>query len=318
MTDRPLVSFCLASYNQREYVGAAVESALAQDYPHLEIIIADDGSTDGSPALIRRLVEGDSRVRILPSERNLGRARNYERMYALAQGELIVSADGDDISEPNRVSALVAAWLADGKRAMALYSDGIKIDPQGRTLPGGLGRRSHLWPLGAVMAFSPRVVREFPPIEVEGASQDHVFAARAVMLGSELTVDAKLVRWRVGSGISSLYRSRRKVDSEMAVMRLASARQVLADLDCREDKGPALPELRRRYEEYVRQNEWERDLSGDFPWRVRWRAFRSLFRGAMLTRGAWLRLPYLLPKRMGDVIYGVELRLRFLRRRCSR
>ncbi len=160
------------------------------------------------------------------------------------------------------------------------------------------------------MAFSPRVVREFPPIEVEGASQDHVFAARAVMIGSELTVAAKLVRWRVGSGISSLYLSRRKVDLAMAEMRLASARQVLLDLACLERQGRGCPDLRREYECAEWRNELERDLAnGGSLWR-RWMLYRVLFWGSMLTMGALLKFPYLLPRAIGDLIYWMELRLR--------
>ena len=48
MSDCPFVSFCMTSYNQREYALIALKAALAQDYPNMEIIVADDASTDGS------------------------------------------------------------------------------------------------------------------------------------------------------------------------------------------------------------------------------------------------------------------------------
>ena len=52
--DMPFVSFCMTSYNQREYALMGLDAAIKQDYPNLEIIVSDDASTDGSVCALRK------------------------------------------------------------------------------------------------------------------------------------------------------------------------------------------------------------------------------------------------------------------------
>lgn len=91
---QPLVSIIMAMYNDRAYVAEAVESALAQAYPNIELIVIDDGSTDGGHEIVESF--RDSRIRLhrtanrgLPAARNLG--------VKLAQGQLITFLDSDDL-----------------------------------------------------------------------------------------------------------------------------------------------------------------------------------------------------------------------------
>ena len=57
MNDKPKVSFCIISYNQERYIKEAIESAFAQEYENLEIIISDDASSDSTPFIIKEMVE---------------------------------------------------------------------------------------------------------------------------------------------------------------------------------------------------------------------------------------------------------------------
>jgi glycosyltransferase involved in cell wall biosynthesis len=78
-----------------------VDSALAQDYPNLEIIVSDDASTDDTAAVIA--ARGDPRLRYHRNQNNLGRAGNYRNtLYHLATGEWVVNLDGDDYFTDNK------------------------------------------------------------------------------------------------------------------------------------------------------------------------------------------------------------------------
>lgn len=91
----PLVTINIPTYNQSRYIRRAVESALAQDYPNLEVVVADDQSPDDTFAVAQASM--DPRLRVVRNARNLGRIGNYRHMlYELARGEWVVNLDGDD------------------------------------------------------------------------------------------------------------------------------------------------------------------------------------------------------------------------------
>jgi len=107
----PLVSVCIIAYNQIKFIEEAIESAVSQDYPSLEVIVADDGSTDGSaelilqyalkyPGIVIPLVEGP----------NLGITGNCNRALQRCQGKYAVFMGGDDVLLPDKVK-LQVDWL---------------------------------------------------------------------------------------------------------------------------------------------------------------------------------------------------------------
>jgi glycosyltransferase involved in cell wall biosynthesis len=91
-----LVSLLIPTYNQAGYLKQAVESALNQEYPHLEVIICDDASLDWDPDLLAEFA-ADPRLRIHRNQVNLGRVGNYRHgLYDLASGYWVLILDGDD------------------------------------------------------------------------------------------------------------------------------------------------------------------------------------------------------------------------------
>jgi glycosyltransferase involved in cell wall biosynthesis len=96
---RPLISVLLPVHNRPQWVGRAVESVLAQDYPHVELIVIDDGSTDGTPAAIEQL--GARLVHLRQARRGPYAARNHGLSHA--QGDLIAFIDSDDQWYPDRL-----------------------------------------------------------------------------------------------------------------------------------------------------------------------------------------------------------------------
>lgn len=99
----PLVSIIIGNYNYDRFVGQAIESALNQTYPHVEVIVVDDGSTDRSREVIREY--GD---RVIPIfKENGGQPSNYNAGFIASRGEVICFLDSDDLFLPNKAEEIV-------------------------------------------------------------------------------------------------------------------------------------------------------------------------------------------------------------------
>ncbi|AYC34554.1 glycosyltransferase [Pseudomonas cavernae] len=106
MSEQPLVSVIIASYNHAPYIEASILSVLAQSYPHIELLVVDDGSKDDSVERIRRLQEQhgfDFRT-----QANQGLARTLNDCIARSRGSLIAPLGSDDIMLPERIATQVA------------------------------------------------------------------------------------------------------------------------------------------------------------------------------------------------------------------
>jgi glycosyltransferase involved in cell wall biosynthesis len=92
----PRVSILIPTFNQEEFIGACIASALDQTYDNLEVIVSDDASTDSTEQIARRFLT-DPRVRYERNPINIGRVKNYRRLlYELASGDWVLMLDGDD------------------------------------------------------------------------------------------------------------------------------------------------------------------------------------------------------------------------------
>ena len=102
----PLVSVVMPVYNRERYVGAAIESILAQTFTDFEFIIVDDGSTDHSVDVIKRFP--DPRIRLIQMPKNQGISAARNAGNELARGEFIAVMDSDDIALPRRLEKEVS------------------------------------------------------------------------------------------------------------------------------------------------------------------------------------------------------------------
>lgn len=125
----PLVSIITPAYNASDYIAETVESVLAQDYPNLEYIIINDGSSDDT---LERLEPFSKRARIL-SHQNRGEQATVNRGVEEAQGEIVAVVNADDPLRPGMVRAAVEALLARPELS-GVYPDWLKIDSQGRVI----------------------------------------------------------------------------------------------------------------------------------------------------------------------------------------
>lgn len=94
---KPLVSACIISYNQQEYIAAAIEGALSQelDVPY-EIVISDDCSTDDTPRIIEEFAHKDFRIRVVKHSKNVGMHQNWLDAINSCNGEFVALCEGDD------------------------------------------------------------------------------------------------------------------------------------------------------------------------------------------------------------------------------
>ncbi len=128
MESKPLVSIVTPSYNQAAFLEQTLRSVLDQDYPNLEYIVVDGGSTDGSPAIIERYAD---RLAWWVSERDRGQADGINKGFARANGEIIAWVNSDDLYLPGAISAAVAALQADPRAGM-VFGDVRSIDSDGK------------------------------------------------------------------------------------------------------------------------------------------------------------------------------------------
>lgn len=214
----PLVTFIIIAYNQENYVVEAIAAAFAQTYSPLEIILSDDCSSDSTFKIMQRAVaeyKGPHRVILNCNSLNLNIGEHINAVAALATGELIVLAAGDDISVPSRTQVLVQHWDALGRQPAVLYSDflPVNVDSEPVTLNGeALYRgpfsienmaRGQIRVLGATTAISKNVFTSFSPLQRSVRHEDRVLPFRALLLGGSVElIDEKLVLYRVEGGIS--------------------------------------------------------------------------------------------------------------------
>lgn len=231
----PRATFVLVTYNQEEFVAEAVQGALEQDYPNLQIIISDDSSSDGTLEVARKRIEnfsGDHRILIRRTAQNLGLIPHLYEAARLADGELIIVAAGDDVSYSHRVSELVAAWQRTG--AAALCSGWDICDASGAIVSRGqLGGRSDLrfaafFPgrdfvqiIGATAAYTPAVFDLAPQPPADVFAEDLYFSLMLHYLNRVVSeVPQSLIRYREHAGAMTNTDDRQSVIAhELAVHR---------------------------------------------------------------------------------------------------
>jgi len=120
---KPDVSVLIPAYNEESAIVDTVRAALASNYPHLEVLVVDDGSTDRTAELVRSNFGRDSRVRLL-MQSNHGKPSALNHGLAEATGDVIISIDADTIVDPEAVPRLVRHF-ADAK--VAAVAGNVKV-----------------------------------------------------------------------------------------------------------------------------------------------------------------------------------------------
>jgi glycosyltransferase involved in cell wall biosynthesis len=119
----PLVTVVTPAYNRARYLAETIESVLSQDYPRIEYIVLDDGSTDDTRAVLSRY--GD-RIR-WESHPNMGQTRTVNRGFSMARGDFVAVVNSDDPLLPGAIRAAVDAFRG-RPDALVAYPDWLTID----------------------------------------------------------------------------------------------------------------------------------------------------------------------------------------------
>lgn len=128
----PLVSIVLPTYNGEKYVRQTIQSLVSQTYKNIEIIISDDGSTDGTADIIREFADKYSFIKVNISPKNLGIADNYNLAVRMSSGEIAIGIGHDDLLSPGHTAAIVP-YFKDPSVGL-VHCNAMKIDSTGRDI----------------------------------------------------------------------------------------------------------------------------------------------------------------------------------------
>ncbi|MDF3064451.1 MAG: putative glycosyltransferase protein [Polyangiaceae bacterium] len=202
-----LVSVVIPNFNYARYVGQAIDSALALDWPAVEVIVVDDGSTDDSRQVIERYRE---RVTIV-HQSNGGQIAACNAGFARARGNAIVFLDSDDLLHPSVIREAAAVWrrgLSKVQFQMRVIDAGGQPTgsflPQFQVVPSSDDVKqwvrtaaSYPTPPGSGNVYSRRYLEKIFPLSGEDRAADSYCLAAAPHLGDVVTVAKPLVDYRV-------------------------------------------------------------------------------------------------------------------------
>lgn len=126
----PLVSIVTPSYNQSEYLEQTLQSVLNQEYPHVEYIVIDGGSTDGSTEIIKRYAH---QLAYWVSEPDEGQTDAINKGFANAHGDIFAWLNSDDLYRPGAVADVVA-YFRDHPEVGMVYGNADYIDDNGEII----------------------------------------------------------------------------------------------------------------------------------------------------------------------------------------
>lgn len=235
------LSVVIANHNYERYIGTAIESALALRWDDVEVVVVDDGSTDGSAAVIQRYAD---RVKILLTENATQRVA-ANRGYAMTSGDVVMFLDADDVLPPDLPGRLAQAWGPSVSKAQfrmqRIDDEGMPIGspfPEYRPVPTPTQIRrwvsattAYPTPPGSGNAYARVFLdRIFPVEEGVGDASDSACLAAAPFFGDVVTVPGVVIGYRRhGANDSDLLSDVRRFPREVS---RARARWCFAQRAC--------------------------------------------------------------------------------------
>ena len=147
-SQQPLVSIIVSVYNTHAYLAACIDSVLAQTYTHWELLIMDDGSTDGSSVICDDYAQRDNRI-CVTHKTNTGKADSCNQAISIAKGEYITFLDSDDWLEPSFLETLLQSIFLTNKQCS---SCGYMYDYQDATETEAVTNEQRTFDLGETIS----------------------------------------------------------------------------------------------------------------------------------------------------------------------
>ena len=126
------VQILLSTYNGERYLGALLDSILAQTYQDWNLLIRDDGSSDGTMSVIQDYISKDSRITLLPSKENVGVISSFELLLKSSSAPYLLFCDQDDVWLPKKVDILYSCMLDEERnfpgKPLLVHSDLLVVD----------------------------------------------------------------------------------------------------------------------------------------------------------------------------------------------
>lgn len=251
LRDSPTMSVVIAAYQAELTIAAAVESALSQTVPALEVVVCDDGSTDSTAQVLETF--GD-RIVVVRQE-NRGEAAAKNAAVAAARGDFVVVLDADDVFDRRRLEAL--GWLAMQRPDLDVITTDANLEIDGHVVRRAYGPQ---WQFETADQRGTILVRNFVLglaavrrgrwLAMGGFDEslthttDWEFWQRLVLAGARIgLVDAPLASYRLHAGSLSANRER-LIDGRIAVLERARRRPELSGQE-RAAVGTAIRAQRR-------------------------------------------------------------------------
>jgi glycosyltransferase involved in cell wall biosynthesis len=267
------LSIIIPNYNYRNYIAEAISSALAVDWPDVEVIVVDDGSTDDSVAVVEQFSDGVT----LMKQPHSGPRVACNVGYARSTGDVVVFLDSDDVLDPGIARAISAVWRAGvSKVQVQMRRIDKNGDEAGPVFPRFDGapepRKIRYWmertsayptPPGSGNAYSRVFLAQLFPLDDRcGDATDSACLAAAPFLGDVVTIPEPLVSYRVhGENRSNLV-----VDPNRFTRQIERAyqRQLFAhDVSGTTRRSPLAPLFRGRH--LLQMRVAERRMVGGVP-----------------------------------------------------
>lgn len=229
MSHGPEISAVLPVYNGEAYVREAVESILTQTFTDFELIIINDGSTDGSGAILRELAAGDPRI-VLVERANGGLVSALNEGIERARADLIARMDADDVAMPDRFARQLARML--GEPDLGVLGSFIRImDKAGRTIrlgdyPVSVAEAARFMEHGCPVAHPTVMMRREAVLKAGGYRklfshcEDYDLWLRISELGYGIAnLPQPLLNYRMhGANVSAVHRNTQELGTMVALL----------------------------------------------------------------------------------------------------